>query len=672
MSGYLIDEPTTFINIKLTDEGRRLLSLGRLNFSKAIITDREVNYGIDRTGSYDILSNRILSPKDSNPPFYTNLDGTAPVNLAGTQVGSVKQIVTASTGSYGFFTGTTNSFGIDLSKALGTSRLQYSSSTPTGTNEITVLTGGSYFPTGGELVYIPWQTPLNSASTITTYDPSMSANPVVGLWYRVFSANSTTNAIGLDRNAPNFNVATSQEFDIYFYPFDGVESYYGSSTTISPTLWNLNVVRTSSEVGRDDNISGYTTYGSIEYNGTKKYLGFSSETKAIGIVHYTNQGTGNTLSEQLQEGTVVVDIPNIMWHKYSASLGAGLTHGLRLYDYADPTVYDNAANTSYRYLRDGLTTSSNVVGRVYHKLKLIVFTDPELLTAISYKSNRNYTLPEPIIGLSTVPKYPLTTSEATGLCQSGKTYFVTYISENDSPFVSGTTYGHPQGLHCGYIKKIEGQNDSLGNPQYLTLNFPANSFPYLRNSAGMTTYSGTGWSSNRVQLIVNEQNSSSGYDVDTVPSDEWKRMSTTSGNGIYTGDTTDVTVDALKINGYQFVVSREDYTSGTTYTLDSNFYSRADESASGLTFGSEDFFFGSITTNIVATVFKTIITTYAPDTNFNSSENASFDYTLDSNTYITEVGILDSNDNFVAVGKFTRPIKKNSGRYLAFQLELDF
>lgn len=672
MSGYLIDEPTTFINIKLTDEGRRLLSLGKLNFSKAVITDREVNYGIDRTGSYDILNNRILAPKDAQPPFYENLDGTAAVSLIGPQIGSVRQIITASTGSFGFFTGTTNTFGIDTTKILGTSRLQYSASTPTGTQEITVLSGGSYFPTGGELIYIPWQTPLNSGATITSYDQSMSANPVVGLWYRVFSANSSTYTIGLDRNTPNFNVATNQQFDIYFYPFDGPEAYYGSSTTVNPTLWNLNIVRTSSEVGKDDNISGYTSYGSIEYNGTKKYLGFSSETRAIGVVHYTNQGTGNTLSEQLQEGSVVVDIPNVMWHKYSASLGAGLTYGLRLYDYADPTIFDNASNTSYRYLRDGVSTTSNVVGRVYHKLKIIVFTDPELLTAISYKSNRNYTLPEPIVGLSTVPKYPLTTSEATGLCQSGKTYFITYITENNSPFVSGTSYGHPQGLHCGYVKKIEGQIDSLGNPQYLTMNFPANSFPYLRNSAGMTTYSGTGWGANRIQMLVNEQNTSSGYDIDTVPSDEWKRVSTTYGNGIYSGDTGDLTIDALRVNGYQFVVSREDYTSGSTYTLNSNFYSRADESLSGLTFGSEDFFFGSINANILATVYKSIITVYAPDTNFNSSQNMSFDYSLDTNTYITEVGILDADDNFVAVGKFTRPIKKNSGRYLAFQLELDF
>lgn len=668
--GYLIDEPTTFINIKLTDDGRRMLSLGQLNFSKVVFSDREVNYSIDRTDSYAISSNRILSPKDVEPPFYKNFDGTVATNVS--TVGSVKQIITASTGTFGFFTGTTNSFGIDLSKALGTSIIQYSANTPTGTNSVTLFSGGSYFPNGGDLMFVPWQTPQNSGNTITSWNPSMSANPVVGLWYRVFSANSSTYQVELDRNVPNFSALTNQQFNVYFYPYDGVDTYYGSSTTLNPSIWNMNVIRTSNEIGTNSSISGYTTYGSIEFNGTSRYLGFSSDTRAIGVIHYTNLWSGNTLAEQLQEGTVVVDIPNIMWHKYPASLGAGMTYGLRLYDYASPTVTDAVASTSYRYLRDGITTTSNVVGRVYHKLKIIVITDPELLTVLSYKTNRNYTLPEPIIGLTTVPKYPLTTIDATGLCQSGYSYFVSYISESNSPYSSGSTYGHPQGIHCQYVKKIQGQVDSSGNPQYLSLNFPTNSFPYLRSSAGTATYSGTGWNSNRIQLLVNEQLESLGYEINTVPSDGWKRVSTTFGNGIYSGDTTDITIDPLKLNGNQFVISREDYVSGSTYVLDSQFYTRIDETTNGLPFGGEDFFFGSITSNIMATAFKTIITAYAPDTSFNSSLNPSFDYTLDDSTYITEIGVLDANDVFVAVGKLTRPIKKSSGRYLAFQLELDF
>ena len=75
----------------------------------------------------------------------------------------------------------------------------------------------------------------------------------------------------------------------------------------------------------------------------------------------------------------------------------------------------------------------------------------------------------------------------------------------------------------------------------------------------------------------------------------------------------------------------------------------------------------------MATSYKSVMTVTAPDQNFNiSTENTSFNGVFDTDTYITEVGILNANDILVAVGKPTYPIKKNASRYLAFQLEIDF
>ena len=62
--------------------------------------------------------------------------------------------------------------------------------------------------------------------------------------------------------------------------------------------------------------------------------------------------------------------------------------------------------------------------------------------------------------------------------------------------------------------------------------------------------------------------------------------------------------------------------------------------------------------------------------NFNTlpicSNNETFDSLVDENTYITEVAILDNQNNTVAVGKPTYPLKKANSRYLAFQLIIDF
>jgi len=676
---YLPKEPTTFINIKLTDAGRQLLSLGQLTFNNAIVSDREIDYGIDRTGAYDIdCCNRVLSPKDSAPGFATptSFDGS---NAFPITVGSATQIITASTDSTGFFTGSTNSWAIDSDEYIGSNTIDYSTYTPDGTNEITLAGGGTgYIPVAGDLIYIPWE-PVQASGFV--YDSSElinSGKSINDLWYRVMTADTGTSVVTLDREVPNFGgtgTTSSQVLNTYFYPFNGVEDFYGSAATVNTRVWNMNIVRTSSVEGTDASISGYTTYGSIEYNGTKQYLGFEDETRQLGVIHYTNEYTGNTYAEQLVEKSVVIDIPNVKWHRYPGNIGTETSYGIQLSDSAGSTIFDAAAQTTYRELRDGNSAQNFVVGRVYHKLKLIVITDAELLTALTYKSNRSYTLPPLTVESTTVPKTPLNTNNSTGVLRSGYTYFVTYITESDSEYASGSSYGYPQSLPCQYIQRIDGVEDSSGNPQYLRAYFNSSSFPYMRNSSNMSALSGTGWNANKVQLLVNEVDltTSPSVDLDTIPTDGWRLMSSGgTGNGLYTGSTGSLTIDPNNLAGFQFITSREDYVSGSTYVLDNTFHDNNDDDSYGLTFGNESFFFGNIKASIRATVFKSIMTVQLPDPQYNNSQNSSFDGLLDTDTYITEVGVLNNNNVLVAVGKPTFPIKKNSSRYLAFQLEIDF
>ncbi len=679
---YLPQEPFTFINIKLTDDGRRKLSLGQLNYSKAILSDREINYGIDRISGYDIsCSDRIISPKDAQPILpLINFDGSAPIGLQ--SIGSASQYITASTTSTGFFTGSSYNWAIDNTQSRGYSKISYSASTPDGSTSIK-MTGGTYFPNAGDLMFVQWSPIQNSGKTYSINSLILSANSTVALWYRVMSANTGTSMVYLDRNLPNFGSTistSSQGVNAYFYPYNGIDTYYGSATTVQTKVWNMNIIRTSSVIGTDSTMSGYTSYGSIEYNGTKQYLGFSSETKDIGVIHYSNNYSGNTYAEQLVEGTVSIDIPYIMWHNSAANTGEGVLWGLNLNDYAGPTLFDNVAGTSYRQLRDGSSTTSMIVGRVYHKLKMVIITDIELLTALTYKSNRNFTLPALALDSTIAPKFPLSTSNATGLLQTGYSYFVTYIVENDLNYLSGKSFGYPQFSQCNYISKIDGVGDINGDPQYLKVNFASNGFPFMRNGVNMnanSSFSGTGWSSSKVQLMVNKVNSSTypNMQIDTLPTDNWRLISNEGfgGNGIYSGDTG--SIDPVNLLNFTYIVSNEDYNSGSTFVL-SGKYSASTMNInylqSGLTFGDEVMFFGNIQTGIMATVFKTVITVLVPDTQFNSTLNNSFNSLYDNNTYISEIGILDNTNTLVGVGKPTYPIKKNSARYLAFQLEIDF
>jgi hypothetical protein len=671
MGSYLQPEPLTYINIKLTDAGRRKLSLGQLTFNSVVFSDKETNYGIDRTGQYDLsCGNRILSPIDVEPGLTQSYDGTSPAPIQ--SVGSSTKIVTAMTESVGFFSGATNRWIIDSGFTLGHSIISYSASTPNGSNTIE-MTGGTYFPSEGELMFVVWNSIQNSGITYSDH-LILSANPTMALWYRVLTADTGTSIVTLDRDLPNFgptDPTSLQQTNAYFYPFDGIQQYYGSASTVDARVWNLNVVRTSSEIGTLPSISGYTTYGSIEYNGTKHFLGFSSDTKNFGILHYTNNYTGNTYAEQLVEGTVVVDIPHLMWHRTAGNTGEVMNWGGQFTDAFGPTIFDTIAQTSYRPLKDGNSSTSLEVGRVYHKFKIIVITDQELLQALTFKSNRNYTLPELVLDVSPAPKFPLTESTASPFVKSGYTYFVTYLTESDYLYSSGTSYGYPYSMPCGYYAQLNGSDVAPNADLYLKVNLPINAFPYMRSSTGMDVYSGTGWNANKVQLLVNK------VDINTNPfaepgslnTDSWKLISLGEGNGIYSGGST--TIDPLQLQGYTFVISQEDYDSGTTYSM-TGAYSAFTQNMDHLTFGDEYMFFGNVTTGIRATVFKSVLTAVMPDTLYNSTLNSSFNPEFDTDIYFTKVAVLDNTGELVAVGKPTEPIKKNVNRYLAIQLEIDF
>lgn len=671
--GFLPPESQTFINVKLTDAGRRMLSLGRLRFNTAVISDREIDYDINRTTSglipYEISNNRVLAPVSDYPNIDpVNLDGTNPIPLTNQVIQSFKQFATAQTATVGMFSGFTNNWTLlkDSQHALGTST---DVTAGIGTDIITVA-APTYTVKSGDTLFIPWiddNYPIGQA--IDANGLISSGNPFNGLFYVVYSTITSTQFI-LDRPTPD--ILGGEIYPVYFFPNNAIETTFGSGYTQQTQMWNMNITRPYDVAGTDlsiDGISGFSSYGSIQYAGAKLYLGFDESYPAIGIIHYTNKFSGLTYGEQLIEKSIIINMPTIMWHGFPANNGQGTEYGLTLYDSYGNTFYDGLARTTYRELRDGIQSTNKVVGRVYHKLQIFVITDQDLLMALSYKGNRSYTLPEPILNLVTNPKPPLTNNDVQGLCQSGKTYFVTYLVESDVG-LNGTSFGFTYPIHCGYIKKIDGNVDINGNPQYLSIQFPTNSFPYMRDDNALTQ-SGTGWNAQRVKILVNEQDSTYDYKEGNVPSDQWYVL---SGQGIYdctlTSPATN-TIDPVSLNSYQFIVSREDYNSGQTngnYILWSGHTSRQDV----LNFGSEAFFFGSIDAQVLTTKYKTVISVVAANYQYNQSTNETFDPLTDDYTYITEIAILDDNNNTVAVGKPTYPLKKADSRYLAVQLIIDF
>ncbi len=671
---FNLNESSTCINIKLTDAGRRQLSLGRLKFAKVVFSDREIDYGIDRSGNYEITNNRILSPSDAHPDIDTvNLDGTNAWTLTNQHISVAKIFTTGSCSNVQMFYPSYAEgflyFNENIDKSIesidynaqswNTNVITFSSPTTLDNGDLLLLV--LFGPQAPSIVFTN-----NFASVILASDASLC------LWYRIISGASSTQYV-LDRPLPRYTASISHPAKVYVFPSNAMETYYGTGATQNTAIWNMNIVRTKPIAGTilsGGTISGHTRYGSLEHSGTKQYFGFRDETPAVGFIHHTNMFSGTSIGEQLIEKTVKISLPGVLWHRNTTYTGYETQLVNVFFDEGGDTQYDPVAKSTFRYLSDNrIFSAATIVGKVYHKLKTIVITDQEILAASSYKSNRNYTYPEPIVTLGPTPNFPLTTNQATGLCKTGYTYFVTYIPESDS-YGATTSFGHPDALHCAYIKKIDGQSDINGNPQFLNVTFPQNSFPFMRTASELSA-SGTGWNANYVQILVNEQPTAYNYDIANVPSDGWKRVSVRSsgGNGVYKGSTYgDNTIDRTKLNNHRFVISQQDFTSGSTYVL----YSGMTANQDVLNFGDESFFFGLVEADYLRTNYKSLISVYATDTQFLESKNSTFDWTQDEHVYVSEVAVLDEKDQVVAVGKPTYPLKKEPNRFLTFQLEVNF
>ena len=703
---FLQQEPTTFISVRLTNTGRKELALGRLNFSQAVVSDREINYEFNRrypdttyfanlnppeAEVFDICQSRVMEPHDNQPILpATNFDGTTSIDLSSSVFVS-KQIATAQTLSTGFWSATSTSDTATVNDYVIDQR-RYISSGSTFSGQFngsgTFLATSTDVAEPGNLILLRMAWPGSTGP-----EPRTTA-PFADFWYRVRTANEGLNGITTDRNLPNFdNDVSAKVYLWYEYPWNGIESYYGSGATENTPVWNMNIVRTSREIGQKEiainSNTGYSysSFASREYSGAKQYFGFEDDFRQVGFLHYSNAFTGNTYGEQLVPGTTQVDMPNIMWHRKDVNPGKGEFGGQRFTDEGSDVYYDQIARSSYTLLKDGNSTSSIAVGRIYNKLKLVVITDPELLTAMSYKTNRNWTLPPLTVGSQPTPRAPQTVQNTSGLLRSDHVYYVTYFALNKGAYAHRYSSGYQPAMHCGYISKIEGFTDENGYAQYLTCSFPTRSFPYLRERNDFNTFSGTGWSANKVQILVQEVRKSEDRGLDALHPGRWSGASDfmTFGNGVYSGASNHTTINPSYLQGHQFVISLDDIESGTTqpaftsgpnnnlYGVSSGFTAYNDfVNTTGLTYGNEDFFFGNIKTKIMSTTYKTVFTIVAKDSELNSSNNGGFDGTEDANTYITEIGILNESGALVAVGKPTYPIKKSSARYITFQLELDF
>ena len=439
------------LNIKLTSKGRELLSQGSLNFKYYVIGDSEIDYAFNAQvekydSNYSAFYSHILRPADKNPSLISyiprNLNGS-PYNLI-SNIPSTPTIIQNTAPPLGFFSISSGSTKfITDSDHVKQPDAMVAISGISGGNILNLKQAPTYLanvnePEVGDLILIKWTNPFGISTTGYTVNTSY---PTPYLIYKIQDITSGTLAadnlvVQVDRNLPNFTTLTGGSTNIVagaliyynYINYSGSSIYNDYSIdyvddaviaflqncqcpTVTFPFWNMSIIYTDNIIGVQETDRNYAQYKSRTYGGFVSYIQNQAATiKKLGVIHYTNSSPSNTYAEELYQNTPTLELPTIMWHKSpTKTLGAKFkAYGeLKLTPSKTINTSNNVVdgdsdvttslNTNYYDLAD---LQGNIVGKVFIDLKLFVIEDQELLFAMSYKSNRSWTLPNYSVGIN--------------------------------------------------------------------------------------------------------------------------------------------------------------------------------------------------------------------------------------------------------------------------------
>jgi hypothetical protein len=582
----------------------------------------------------------------------------------------------------------------------------------TSTVSNTVLTGGTILQISGASVNVGDLILLKLSNT-TAGNITVNANtiPLPNLWFKVQSVG--TNTVTLDRNLPNLSsqVTTSQVIvyrggEVYNTIATGNTTAYWDTGTLSfdsannitcsdVPVWNMNNVWCENIAGITGLTStnlyeDYTKFGSFNFLGQKQpYFNIDCESdptvgpatcdgvglsylddvsKSISIVHYTNNTISNLYGEYFYTDVnsnkyLKITVPDLMYHRISGSTASGTTMGM---SFVGSGATQNILNTDIQYINliedptiinSGL--SPNIVGKVFPQLKMVVFTDDEIVASMSYKSNRNWTLPE----LAAVLQAP-SGGTSTGVLGVNETMYLAYTLENN--IVSGLT----SSLSCQKYVKI---TNNTSSPKDVAFRINGTDLLTYMRKLEDPNYDGFGFYGDTFKLLYQIVAEST-----TRPaSGSWKQYDFTS-TAITTnaGETIDPKLlenQTPTITG--FILDKLKDNNATTYSAIQSLNLAANTTPSYLQFGDERFFYGNLTTYIGATIYKTLFNISVNAGEFDSTTNPTRSTNPATNPpsiKVTEVGIYDSSNNLVCIGKLSNPIPLTGGNQIMLELSMDF
>ncbi len=664
------------------------------------------------------IFSKVLRPKDDNPFFSSFLLNQSnqfifPLNQQ-SNIQLIKGLVSNEADDRGFFSGST----VDTGLVLDTNTIKETGTVDLGnfdgTIDVTTYTKG----------VLTLDTPL-TATSVNDYIVFRLSNPTLGnvsgdtmtgatvnTTFNITSISGST--IQVDRALPTLSAYSGTIITYYTIPGgdNPSDDYYGSTSLTSYwntgtlsfesscdicveniPVWNMSNVWTENLAGlfKDSptNYQEHNLFGSEQFVGSKQYLGYNQPitvtqdtrlqpksyidtyNKSLCILHYSNSCISNFYGEQfyIDEDTgklLNLDIP-VMWHRRNdVGTASGTTLGMRFVsDTIKKTVSTNNDIEYFdlvEYTGMSVTpTQPLVVGKVFPQLKIVVIDNEELIAAMSYKSNRNFTLPDLSAELIT----PVN-GTCTGVVKAGETLYMSYWLENTGTGTTGTTTVTTPILPNQRYTVIENNTSSDKDIQFRLSN--VDELPYMRKRED-SGYDGFGFFADTFKVLVQVINKNN----QSRPTPEnWTVVDFTSTNitGVSGETINPKLLENQNPNTTGFILTGSLYTGGTTFNLGLELDMPTGEYYDKMTFGDERLFYGNLRTYIGATIYKSLFNITIDGATIASSSNTTFD--VGDDRYVSEIGILDNSQNLVLVGKLSRPIRLADATTASIELTIDF
>jgi hypothetical protein len=710
---YIIPSTSPFVSIKLTEKGREQLAQGQLNFSYWAIGDSEINYDrelvVNSNPTDPVLSatSIVFRPVDRQPnlkSFVTKTNATTNYQtIESNNINVIKAVVNNQALERGFFNRTGTSFTTKVTNEFTPYYQVVNNSEISGTT-ILSLTSTTNVNIGDYLLVKM----SNDTNPSISVDETTLALP--NLWYKVQGKTGTT--VELDRNLPDYSIFSSSSIVLTYKGGEIYNSYGNANTTAywdSGTLsfnsnvnitcydvpiWNMNNVWCENLAGMSANTlyEDYTKFGSYPYLGSKnpyfEYLcetsgvsnttltcngpGFSytdDVSKSISIFHYTNNTISNLYGEFLyidatNSKYVKIHLPNIMYHRRNYNTGVGNNMGMTFIA-TGVTSFLGTSDVEYiELIEDPSMIASGqvpmVIGKVFPQLKMVVIHDDEIVSALSYKSNRNWTLPE----LSANIQAP-SGGTTTGILQPNETIYLTYVLE-----ISGLTGGLTNNLPCQKYVKVT-NNSSSSKDIVFKIN-DVDLLPYMRKIEDIS-YDGFGFYATNFKLLYQIVT-----DTTSRPdSASWKVYDFTSAaiTGVLGETINPILLENQSPLVTGFKLDESVNSASTNFDLITLLNLPPNNQPDLLQFGDERFLYGNIETYIGASIYKTIFDIRVDANQFSETSNQTRSKDLSTNPpniKVSEVGVYDSQQNLVCIGKLSKPVELTPGKTIIFELSMDF